>query len=143
MPLTAVRTQGFMPINCSMPSAMRRPARRYHAIERDSSGLSAADHDALLIYAAACDMRMKHISPKERLRSCPNTSDDSAALKLYLLAELSRNEHDEATHDGLIAQMVQRFPNSRWLEEALYSGGNMYLLKQDPKAGDHITTRCW
>ena len=27
--------------------------------------------------------------------------------------------------------MVQRFPTSRWLEEALYSGGNMYLLKHD------------
>jgi soluble lytic murein transglycosylase len=104
----------------------------YHTIERDGSGLSAADHDALLIYAAACDMRMKHLSRRD-VEKLPNTNDDSAALKLYLLAELSRNEHDEATHDGLIAQMVQRFPNSRWLEEALYSGGNMYLLKHDAK----------
>jgi len=104
----------------------------YHAIERDGSGLSVADHDALLIYAAACDMRMKHISRRE-VEKLPDTTDDSAALKLYLLAELSRNEHDEATHDALIAQMVQRFPTSRWLEEALYSGGNMYLLKHDAK----------
>ncbi len=104
----------------------------YHAIERDGSGLSVADHNALLIYAAACDMRMKHISRRE-VERLPDTTDDSAALKLYLLAELSRNEHDEATHDALIAQMVQRFPNSRWLEEALYSGGNMYLLKHDAK----------
>ena len=29
--------------------------------------------------------------------------------------------------------MVKRFPTSRWLEEALYSGGNMYLLKHDAK----------
>ena len=104
----------------------------YHAIERDSSGLSAADHDALVIYAAACDMRMKHLSRRE-VEKLPNTADDSAALKLYLLAEVSRNEHDEATHDGLIAQMVEKFPSSRWLEEALYSGGNMYLLKHDAK----------
>jgi soluble lytic murein transglycosylase len=104
----------------------------YHAIERDSSGLSAADHDALVIYAAACDMRMKHLSRRD-VERLPNTTDDSAALKFYLLAELSRNEHDEATHDGLIAQMVERFPTSRWLEEALYSGGNMYLLKHDAK----------
>jgi soluble lytic murein transglycosylase len=103
----------------------------YHAIEHES-GLSQADHDALLIYAAACDMKMKHISRRE-VEKLPNTTDDSAALKLYLLAELSRNEHDETTHGGLIAQMVQRFPNSRWLEEALYSGGNMYLLKHDAK----------
>jgi soluble lytic murein transglycosylase len=104
----------------------------YHSIERDGSGLSQADHDALLIYAAACDMKLKHISRRD-VERLPNTTDDTAALKLYMLAELSRNEHDEKTHDALIAQMVQRFPNSRWLEEALYSGGNMYLLKHDSK----------
>jgi soluble lytic murein transglycosylase len=104
----------------------------YHAIEHDASGLSQADHDALLIYAAACDMKLKHIGRRE-VEKLPNTTDDSAALKLYMLAEISRNEHDETTHDGIIAQMVQRFPTSRWLEEALYSGGNMYLLKHDPK----------
>jgi soluble lytic murein transglycosylase len=104
----------------------------YHSIEHDSSGLSQADHDALLIYAAACDMKLKHISRRE-VERLPNTNDDSAALKLYMLAELSRNDHDEAGHDALIAQLVQRFPTSRWLEEALYSGGNMYLLKHDAK----------
>ena len=77
-------------------------------------------------------MKLKHISRRE-VERLPNTSDDSAALKMYMLAEISRNEHDEAGHDALIAQMVQRFPNSRWLEEALYSGGNMYLLKHDAK----------
>jgi soluble lytic murein transglycosylase len=104
----------------------------YHAIEHDDTGLSQADHDALLIYAAACDMKLKHLDRKtvERL---PTTTDDSAALKLYMMAELSRNENDEAAHDALIAEMVQRYPTSRWLEEALYSGGNMYLLKHDPK----------
>jgi soluble lytic murein transglycosylase len=102
----------------------------YHAIERDGLGLSAADHDALLIYTAVCDMKMKRISRRE-VEKLPDTADDSAALKLYMLAELSRNENDEAGHDALIGQMVKRFPKSRWLEEALYSGGNMYLLKHD------------
>jgi soluble lytic murein transglycosylase len=104
----------------------------YHAIERDASGLSQADHDALVIYAAACDMRMKHLSRRE-VEKLPTTADDSAALKMYLLAELSRSEHDQAAHDAVITEMVQRFPASRWLEEALYSGGNMYLLLHDAK----------
>ncbi|MEI9977806.1 MAG: transglycosylase SLT domain-containing protein [Edaphobacter sp.] len=104
----------------------------YHAIERNAAGLSEADHNALLIYAAACDMKLKHIGRRE-VEKLPQTTDDSAALKMYMLAELSRNEHDEASHDALIAQMVQRFPTSRWLEEALYSGGNMYLIKHDAK----------
>jgi soluble lytic murein transglycosylase len=102
----------------------------YHSIERDGLGLGAADHDALLIYAAVCDMKMKRISRRE-VEKLPETADDSAALKLYMLAEISRNENDEAGHDELIGQMVKRFPKSRWLEEALYSGGNMYLLKHD------------
>jgi soluble lytic murein transglycosylase len=102
----------------------------YHAIERDGLGLSAGDHDALLIYAAVCDMKMKRIRRRD-VEKLPETTDDSAALKLYMLAELSRDENDQAGHDELIGQMVKRFPKSRWLEEALYSGGNMYLLKHD------------
>jgi len=131
MPLTAAERK----IHADQLFNVKRYAEageEYHAIERGGSGLSQADHDALLIYAAACDMKLKHIGRRE-VERLPSTSDDSAALKLYMLAELSRDEHDETTHDGLIAQMVQRFPTSRWLEEALYSGGNMYLLKHNPK----------
>ncbi len=131
MPVTAVERKAHAD---QLFNAKRyaEAGEEYHAIERDASGLSHADHDALLIYAAACDMKLKHIGRRE-VERLPNTADDSAALKFYLLAELSRNEHDEAGHDALIAQMVQRFPTSRWLEEALYSGGNMYLLKHDAR----------
>ena len=104
----------------------------YHAIEHDSAGLSDADRDALQIYAAVCDMKLKRITRKQ-VEKLPETTGDSAALKQYMLAELSRDENDEATHDAIIAQMVAHFPHSRWLEEALYSGGNMYLLKQNPQ----------
>src|SRR6266851_5365088 len=104
----------------------------YHAIEREGNGLSSADHDALLIYTAVCDMKMKRISRRD-VERLPDTADDTAALKLYMLAEISRNENDQSGHDALIDQMVKRFPASRWLEEALYSGGNMYLLKHDAK----------
>jgi len=107
-------------------------AEEYHTIEKDGSGLSAGDHDALLIYAAACEMRLKRISRRE-VEKLPETKDDSAALKLYMLTELSRTENDQASHDELIARMVKEYPTSRWLEEALYSGGNMYLLKHDPQ----------
>ena len=65
------------------------------------------------------------------MEKLPETDDDSAALKLYLLAELDRNENDEAGNDREVAELVRRFPSSRWTEEALYSGGNMHLLKHD------------
>ena len=102
----------------------------YGAIGKNNSQLSTADRNALTIYAAVCDFKLKHVGRRE-IEKLPDTSDDTAALKLYMLAELSRNEDDRAGHDALIAQMMQRFPASRWLEEALYSGGNMYLLKHD------------
>lgn len=111
-------------------------AKRYHeanaeysAIRNDST-LSQADRDALQIYSAVCDLKLKRLGRNEAQR-LPTTNDDSAALKMYLLAEISRTEKDRAGHDAIIQQMVAKYPNSRWLEEALYSGGNMYLLTHD------------
>lgn len=102
----------------------------YHAIERDDSSLGQADRDALEIYAAVCDLRLKHLSRRDAER-LPQTSDDSAALRLYILAELARNEGDEAGNRSILQQMEERFPASRWLEEGLYSSGNMYLIKRN------------
>ena len=102
----------------------------YNAIGRNNPQLSTADRNALTIYAAVCDFKLKHLNRRD-VERLPDTSDDTAAAKLYMLAELSRTEGDRAGHDSLIAQMLQRFPSSRWLEEALYSGGNMYLLNHD------------
>jgi len=112
----------------------------YNAIGRNNPELSAADRNGLTIYSAVCDFKLKHLT-RHDVEKLPETSDDTAALKLYMLAELSRSEDDRAGHDVLIAQMVKRFPSSRWLEEALYSGGNMYLLKHDAgQAIYHYTT---
>jgi len=105
-------------------------AEEYQQIAKNESGLGTADIDALKIYAAVCDLKLKHLSRRD-IEKLPETNDDSAALKLYMLAEISRNEDDRAGHDAIIAAMVKRYPNSRWLEEALYSGGNMYLIKHD------------
>ncbi len=104
----------------------------YHSIAKSDASLSAADQNALSIYAAVCDLKLKHLS-RHDVERLPDTADDSAALKMYMLAEISRSENDQQGHDDLIAAMVKRFPTSRWLEEALYSGGNMYLLKHDAK----------
>ena len=107
-------------------------AAEYHSIQRNDSTLSPADRDALDIYAAVCDLKLKRVSRRDAER-LPATTGDSAAAKAYILAELSRTEGDHAAHDALIAEMVRQYPTSRWLEEALYSGGNMYLLLHDPE----------
>ena len=105
-------------------------ANEYSALRKSDSGLTQADRDALEIYAAVCDLRLKKLGrgDVERLSV---TGDDSAALKMYLQSELARNEGLSSDHDALVQEMEQRYPQSRWLEEALYSGGNMYLIKRD------------
>ena len=101
----------------------------YNSVKNDPS-LTQADRDALEIYSAVCDLKLKHLS-RHDVDKLPVTNDDSAALKLYLYAEISRTEKDRAGHDSTISEMVSKYPGSRWTEEALYSGGNMYLLTHD------------
>ncbi len=103
----------------------------YRGLQQNESTLTQADRDALEIYAAVCDLRLKKLSRSD-VEHLPVTNDDTAALKMYLQSELARNEGNSGEHDTLVQTMLQQYPNSRWLEEALYSGGNMYLIKRDP-----------
>lgn len=106
----------------------------YRELQKDDKDLSQADRDALEIYAAVCDLRLKRLSQMD-VEKLPVTGDDSAALKLYLEAELARNVGETDREDALVAELTTKYPQSRWLEEALYSGGNMYLIRRDaPKA---------
>jgi soluble lytic murein transglycosylase len=108
----------------------------YRALQKSGSDLSQSDRDALEIYAAVCDLRLKKLS-REEVEHLPVTGDDSAALKIYLQSELARNMGNTDQHDAFVQQLMGEYPHSRWLEEALYSGGNMYLIRQeDAKAID-------
>lgn len=114
-------------------------AQEYHDVARNDSSLSQADRDTLAVYAAVCEYKLKRISRRD-VERLPETNDDSAAAKYYLLAEISRAEKDRDGHKWIIDQMIKRFPTSRWLEEALYSGGNMYLISRDSEqAINHYT----
>ncbi len=106
-------------------------AIEYRALQQNEGTLTQADRDALDIYAAVCDLRLKRLNRAD-VDHLPVTGDDTAALKMYLQSELARNEGNSAEHDALVQTMLAQYPNSRWLEEALYSGGNMYLIKRDP-----------
>jgi soluble lytic murein transglycosylase len=45
--------------------------------------------------------------------------------------ELARNRNDLENQQRIVAQMETRFPRSPWLAEALFSSGNMYLLRRE------------
>jgi soluble lytic murein transglycosylase len=56
---------------------------------------------------------------------------DSEAHALYYLAEIARDKDDRDRNSDLLAQLRAVAPQSSWLQQALLSAGNMYLLKKD------------
>ncbi len=110
----------------------------YRALANDSQG-DAQAKNALLVAAASCDLKTKRLS-KQEVDALPDTQDESGARRMYLSVELARNRDDGDTQHALVDQMEQRFPTSPWLAEALYSSGNMYLLRKDyPQAIVYFT----
>lgn len=101
----------------------------YRALANDSQADPQAKN-ALLVAAASCDLKSKRLN-KEEVDALPDTSDENGARRMYLAVELARNKDDSGTQQSLVTQMEQRFPESPWLAEALYSSANMYLLRKD------------
>ncbi len=56
---------------------------------------------------------------------------DNEAERLYLLSETARSTSDEEAVQRTLNELRQFGPASPWLEQALLSAGNMYLLKRD------------
>ena len=65
------------------------------------------------------------------LNSMGAQQGDAEAERLYLLSETARSTSDEKAVLETVNQLRQFGPTSPWLEQALLSAGNMYLLKRD------------
>ncbi len=113
-------------------------AEQYNSLAR-LPGLSDTERQSFAVEAAACDLKLKRLTPSQ-VQALPDTSDNVGAQRSYLLMELARNRGDEATQQSIVADMEQRFPHSEWLAEALFSSGNMYLLSRNyPKAIEYYS----
>ena len=102
----------------------------YHAVLARGSGLGAGDRNTVAVAEAACDLKLKRLT-EGRARDLADTSDENGARRLYLLMELARSRDDQSAQRRIVEEMESRFPRSPWLAEALFSSGNMYLLKRD------------
>lgn len=109
-------------------------AGRYSEAADDYRALAAASEGAekiaALVSVAACSWKLKRMS-KSELDALPDTPDEAGAQRLYLYMELARDKNDADTQRSIVEQMETRSPSSPWLAEALYSSGNMYLLRKD------------
>jgi soluble lytic murein transglycosylase len=102
---------------------------QYRALER-KSGLDAEARNGFAVDAAACELKLKRLTPAQ-VQGLADTSDEHGARRLYLLMELARNRDDAEDQQRIVTLMESRFPHSPWLAEALFSSGNMYMLRKD------------
>jgi soluble lytic murein transglycosylase len=68
---------------------------------------------------------------KRILESIPDSTPEINAERLFNFGEIARSANDDDTFLRIVGQLRQQYPTSPWLEQALLSAGNIYLLRRD------------
>ena len=68
---------------------------------------------------------------KDVLARIPDDGSEGSAEKWYQSVEIARNTNNDAELSNILQHMRATSPHSPWLESALFTAGNMYLLRQD------------
>jgi soluble lytic murein transglycosylase len=80
-----------------------------------------------LVRIAEC---RQHPKPSIKLLASLNVSDPEAdAERLYTLSQAYRSEKNEGEMLAAIEKIWEKYPRSRWAEEALMAGGNYYWVE--------------
>ena len=84
-----------------------------------------------LALAGALEKSDRSHDARQILTAMGVQNGDAEAERLYLLSETERSTSDEEAVQRTLNELRQFGPASPWLEQALFSAGNMYLLKRD------------
>jgi soluble lytic murein transglycosylase len=135
-----------------VPEAAMLPPVTFSEHERRANGLyqgrrwqqAADEYEAMVAIAPAGQQSQVDIQlanalmkvndnrgAKEALARIPDDGSEASAEKWYQSAEIARNTNDDGELTNILQHMRATTPNSPWLESALLSAGNMYLLRQD------------
>lgn len=135
-----------------IPEASSLPAVTFAEREHRAEGLykgrkwapAAEEYKAMVAIAPAGQQSQVNIAlanalmklgdnrqAKEVLARIPDDGSEASAEKWYQSAEIARNTNDDAGLTTILQHMRATTPKSPWLESALLSAGNMYLLRQD------------
>jgi len=87
--------------------------------------------DVLIKYANALIKTGQNREAASVLDRIPDDGSDASAEKWYQRLELARTAQDDARMQEVLTYMRTNTPRSVWLESALMSTGNMYLLRKD------------
>ena len=93
--------------------------------------LAPAERPKLQVALASALEKTNDKEARQILTSMGSQTGDAEAERLYLLSETARSSSDEEAVQRNLNQLRQFGPTSPWLEQALLSAGNMYLLKRD------------
>jgi soluble lytic murein transglycosylase len=104
-------------------------SEQFLVLER-APGIDEQTRNGFAVAEAACQLKLKRLTEAEA-QALPDTPDENGARRLDLLLELARDRDDTDGLKQIIAEMESRFPHSFWLADALFSAGNMYMLKRD------------
>ena len=104
-------------------------ANEYHALLND-----AGPENRLALTMAMAEA-LRHAGrdkeAKKTLESMPESTPELNAERLFNLGEIARNANDDEAFLRMLDQLRQTAPTSIWLEQALLSAGNIYLLRHD------------
>ena len=111
-------------------------AKHYSDAASEYRGLIAEGNapDKVSVQLALASALVKTNNDKEAkplLVSVGTQTGDAEAQRLYLLSETEHSSNDEQAVQRTLNDLRQFGPSSPWLEQALLSAGNMYLLKRD------------
>jgi soluble lytic murein transglycosylase len=87
--------------------------------------------DIQLALAIALHKSGQDKDAKKILEGLDSTAPDINAQRLYNLGEIARGSGDEEGFLRYLGELRQIAPTSLWLQQALLSAGNLYLLKPD------------
>ncbi|MGA2903020.1 MAG: transglycosylase SLT domain-containing protein [Candidatus Korobacteraceae bacterium] len=68
---------------------------------------------------------------REALDQIPDDGSEASAEKWYQQVEIARDANDDGSISSIVEHMRASTPKSPWLESALLTTGNMYLLRKD------------
>jgi soluble lytic murein transglycosylase len=107
-------------------------AASYQSLAGDPTLAGTPQQNSLLARAAVASFKQSHHVDLSQLARLADSNDEAGATRLYLSMEAARDRNDVQQVKALVDQLEQRFPTSRWTAEALFSGGNMALVANDP-----------
>jgi soluble lytic murein transglycosylase len=106
-------------------------AHDYHELLNDDQ-LSPENRPGVqLALAGALEKSDRSRDARQILLAMGAQNGEAEAQRLYLLSETARSTSDEEAVQRTLNDLRQFGPASPWLEQALLSAGNMYLLKRD------------